>query len=135
MAEDIVEDLGRWAEQKARELLELENYQYVNQNYHSRYGEIDLIVRSGKELVFVEVKARSLGSYASACEVITRAQQRKIIKTAQFFLQKHPNYDDFDCRFDVICFDFPKKFAKTVQPDFSKLQYDQQWIQHAFTLD
>jgi putative endonuclease len=29
MAEDIVEDLGRWAEQKARELLELENYQYV----------------------------------------------------------------------------------------------------------
>lgn len=135
MAEDIVEDLGRWAEQKARELLELENYQYVNQNYHSRYGEIDLIVRSGKELVFVEVKARSLGSYATASEVITRAQQRKIIKTAQFFLQKHPNYDDFDCRFDVICFDFPKKFAKTVQPDFSKLQYDQQWIQHAFTLD
>ena len=135
MAEDIVEDLGRWAEQKARELLELENYQYVNQNYHSRYGEIDLIVRSGKELVFVEVKARSLGRYATACEVITRAQQRKIIKTAQFFLQKHPNYDDFDCRFDVICFDFPKKFAKTVQPDFSKLQYDQQWIQHAFTLD
>jgi putative endonuclease len=67
--------------------------------------------------------------------VITRAQQRKIIKTAQFFLQKHPNYDDFDCRFDVICFDFPQKFAKTVQPDFSKLQYDQQWIQHAFTLD
>ncbi|WP_336943062.1 YraN family protein [Acinetobacter modestus] len=135
MAEDIVEDLGRWAEQKARELLELENYQYVNQNYHSRYGEIDLIVRSGKELVFVEVKARSSGSYATACEVITSAQQRKIIKTAQFFLQKHPNYDDFDCRFDVICFDFPKKFAKTVQPDFSKLQYDQQWIQHAFTLD
>ncbi|ENX00546.1 TIGR00252 family protein [Acinetobacter modestus] len=135
MAEDIVEDLGRWAEQKARELLELENYQYVNQNYHSRYGEIDLIVRSGKELVFVEVKARSSGGYATACEVITRAQQRKIIKTAQFFLQKHPNYDDFDCRFDVICFDFPKKFAKTVQPDFSKLQYDQQWIQHAFTLD
>ena len=135
MAEDIVKDLGRWAEQKARELLELENYQYVDQNYHSRYGEIDLIVRSGKELVFVEVKARSLGSYASACEVITRAQQRIIIKTAQFFLQKHPNYDDFDCRFDVICFDFPKKFAKTVQPDFSKLQYDQQWIQHPFTLD
>ena len=93
MAEDIVEDLGRWAEQKARELLELENYQYVNQNYHSRYGEIDLIVRSCKELVFVEVKARSLGSYAGACEVITRAQQRKIIKTAQFFLQKHPFLD------------------------------------------
>jgi len=35
----------------------------------------------------------------------------------------------------VICFDFPQKIAKTVQPDFSKLKYDQQWIEHAFTLD
>ena len=129
MEQDIL-DLGKWAEQQARALLERENYQYVDQNYHSRYGEIDLIVRLGKELVFVEVKARSAGSYAAACEVITESQQRKIIKTAQMFLQKHPNYEDFDCRFD-----FPKKFAKTVQPDFSKLQYDQQWIKHAFTLD
>ena len=134
MEQDIL-DLGKWAEQQARALLERENYQYVDQNYHSRYGEIDLIVRLGKELVFVEVKARSAGSYAAACEVITESQQRKIIKTAQMFLQKHPNYEDFDCRFDVICFDFPQKLAKTVQPDFSKLQYDQQWIEHAFTLD
>jgi putative endonuclease len=67
--------------------------------------------------------------------VITRSQQRKIIKTAQQFLQKNSDYEDFDCRFDVICFDFPQKIAKTVQPDFSKLQYDQQWIEHAFTLD
>ena len=133
--EQYIWDLGQWAEQQARILLELENYQYVEQNYHSRYGEIDLIVRLGKELVFVEVKARSAGSYATACEVITESQQRKIIKTAQIFLQKHPNYGDFDCRFDVICFDFSEKFAKTVQPDFSKLQYDQQWIKHAFTLD
>jgi putative endonuclease len=36
--------LGRWAEQTALLFLQLENYQYVNQNYHSRYGEIDLIV-------------------------------------------------------------------------------------------
>ena len=51
------------------------------------------------------------------------------------FLQRYPSYQDFYCRFDVICFDFPQKIAKTVQPDFSKLQYDQQWIEHAFTLD
>jgi len=111
MEQDIL-DLGKWAEQQARALLERENYQYVDQNYHSRYGEIDLIVRLGKELVFVEVKARSAGSYAAACEVITESQQRKIIKTAQMFLQKHPNYEDFDCRFDVICFDFPMMVSK-----------------------
>ncbi len=38
----------------------------VQQNYHSRYGEIDLIVARGKELVFIEVKARSNTRYASS---------------------------------------------------------------------
>ena len=127
--------LGQWAEQTALLFLQSQQYQYVNKNYHSRFGEIDLIVKRDNELVFVEVKARSAGSYAEACEVISYSQQRKIIKTAQFFLQRYPNYYNFDCRFDVICFDFPQKLAKTVQPDFSKLQYDQQWIKPAFTLD
>ena len=127
--------LGQWAEQTALLFLQSQQYQYVNKNYHSRFGEIDLIVKRDNELVFVEVKARSAGSYAEACEVISYSQQRKIIKTAQFFLQRYPNYYNFDCRFDVICFDFPQKLAKTVQPDFSKLQYDQQWIKHAFPLD
>ena len=127
--------LGQWAEQTALLFLQSQQYQYVNKNYHSRFGEIDLIVKRDNELVFVEVKARSAGSYAGACEVISYSQQRKIIKTAQFFLQRYPNYYNFDCRFDVICFDFPQKLAKTVQPDFSKLKYDQQWIKHAFTLD
>ena len=127
--------LGQWAEQTALLFLQSQQYQYVNKNYHSRFGEIDLIVKRDNELVFVEVKARSAGSYEEACEVISYSQQRKIIKTAQFFLQRYPNYYNFDCRFDVICFDFPQKLAKTVQPDFSKLQYDQQWIKHAFTLD
>lgn len=127
--------LGQWAEQTALLFLQSQQYQYVNKNYHSRFGEIDLIVKRDNELVFVEVKARSAGSYAEACEVISYSQQRKIIKTAQLFLQRYPNYYNFDCRFDVICFDFPQKLAKTVQPDFSKLQYDQQWIKHAFTLD
>lgn len=127
--------LGQWVEQTALLFLQSQQYQYVNKNYHSRFGEIDLIVKRDNELVFVEVKARSAGSYAEACEVISYSQQRKIIKTAQFFLQRYPNYYNFDCRFDVICFDFPQKLAKTVQPDFSKLQYDQQWIKHAFTLD
>lgn len=128
-------ELGHWAEQQALIYLQQFQYECVAQNYHSRYGEIDLIVKRQNELIFVEIKARSAGSYAESCEVITRSQQRKIIKTAQQFLQKNPDYEDFDCRFDVICFDFPQKIAKKVQPDFSKLQYDQQWIEHAFTLD
>lgn len=103
-------------------------------NFHSRVGEIDLIVAKADELIFVEVKARTLGSYAAANEVLLVSQQRKIIKTAQYFLNRYPDYQQFYCRFDVICFDFPHKIAKTVQQDFSKLRYDQQWIENAFTL-
>ena len=88
--------LGQWAEQTALLFLQSQQYQYVNKNYHSRFGEIDLIVKRDNELVFVEVKARSAGSYAEACEVISYSQQRKIIKTAQFFLQRYPNYSVHD---------------------------------------
>lgn len=126
--------LGKWAENQALNILQANGFKLVMRNFHSRVGEIDLIVVKADELIFVEVKARTLGSYAAANEVLLVSQQRKIIKTAQYFLNRYPDYQQFYCRFDVICFDFPHKIAKTVQQDFSKLRYDQQWIENAFTL-
>lgn len=131
----LAQQLGKWAEQTALTLLQKQNYVWVTSNYHSRGGEVDLIVKRGQELVFVEVKARTIGNYGQACEMVTRAKQKKIIKTAMCFLQRYPSYQDFYCRFDVICFDFPQKIAKTVQQDFSNFHYDLQWIENAFTLD
>ncbi|MBN6523579.1 YraN family protein [Acinetobacter pittii] len=131
----LAQQLGKWAEQTALNLLQKQNYVWVTSNYYSRGGEVDLIVKRGQELVFVEVKARTIGNYGQACEMVTRAKQKKIIKTAMRFLQRYPSYQDFYCRFDVICFDFPQKIAKTVQQDFSNFHYDLQWIENAFTLD
>ncbi|MFW6742585.1 YraN family protein [Acinetobacter pittii] len=131
----LAQQLGKWAEQTALNLLQKQNYVWVTSNYHSRGGEVDLIVKRGQELVFVEVKARTIGNYGQACEMVTRTKQKKIIKTAMRFLQCYPSYQDFYCRFDVICFDFPQKIAKTVQQDFSNFHYDLQWIENAFTLD
>ena len=131
----LAQQLGKWAEQMALNLLQKQNYVWVTSNYHSRLGEVDLIVKRGQELVFVEVKARTIGNYGQACEMVTRTKQKKIIKTAMRFLQRYPSYQDFYCRFDVICFDFPQKIAKTVQQDFSNFHYDLQWIENAFTLD
>lgn len=131
----LAQQLGKWAEQTALNLLQQQNYVWVTSNYHSRRGEVDVIVKRGQELVFVEVKARTIGNYGHACEMVTRAKQKKIIKTAMRFLQRYPSYQDFYCRFDVICFDFPQKIAKTVQQDFSNFHYDLQWIENAFTLD
>ena len=127
--------LGQWAEQQALLLLQQHGYRHIQSNYHSRFGEIDLIVHKGEELVFVEVKARSKTRFGQAVETISQSKQHKIAKTALIFLQEHPHFQNDYCRFDVICFDFFKEIAKTIQQDFSKLTYDQQWIENAFTFD
>lgn len=127
--------LGAWAEQQAQVLLEAQGFEIVAHNYHSRYGEIDLIAQQAERLVFVEVKARSQTAWGSAFDVVTRAKQHKIIKTALCFVMQKPEFEQKFLRFDVIGFDFYYKFAKNVQYDFGKYTYDLQWIENAFTLD
>ena len=128
-------NLGHWAEQQALKLLQAQGFTLIVANYHCRYGEIDLIVQKDQELIFVEVKARSVTQYAQSCETISSSKQKKIMKSALCFLNAEPQFQEFYCRFDVICFDFSQQFAKKIQQDFSKLPYDQQWIENAFTFD
>ena len=126
-------NLGQWAEQQALGFLQAQGFFLIAMNYHCRYGEIDLIVEKDQELIFVEVKARSATQYAQSCETISLSKQKKIMKAALYFLNSHPEFQQFYCRFDVICFDSFQQFAKTIQQDFSKFTYDQQWIENAFT--
>lgn len=134
-AKSVRQQLGEWAEHAALMLLQSHGYILVYQNYHASFGEIDLIVVRQSELLFVEVKARAKTEYGAAVEVITVSKQRKIIKTALKFLADHEHFQDFYYRFDAICFDFHQEIAKNVQHDFSKIPYDLQWIENAFTLD
>lgn len=127
--------LGIWAEHRAVQLLLEQQYVVLKQNYHSRYGEIDIIAARGSELVFVEVKARTKTLHGHAHEVVTTAKQRKIVQTALMFITEYEQYAQFYYRFDVICFDFNQQIAKNLQQGFSELAYDQQWIENAFTLD
>ncbi len=69
-------------------------------NYHSRYGEIDIIAEDEKNVIFVEVKMRSKGAIMSPAEAVDVHKQRKIILTAQDFLVKS-NLSDLQPRFDV----------------------------------
>ena len=73
----VAQQLGQWAEQTALKLLKEQNYEWVASNYHSRRGEVDLIVKRGNELIFVEVKARGQGNYGQACEMVTLSKQKK----------------------------------------------------------
>ena len=127
--------MGQWAEHQALQLVQKQGYLMVHQNYHSRFGEIDLIVQRGAELLFIEVKARSKTAYAQAAETVSIHKQRKMLKTALFFLHAHPEFESYYCRFDVICFDFYQRFAKSIQHEFSNFPYDLQWIENAFTFD
>ncbi|KWQ04819.1 hypothetical protein SE27_05850 [Acinetobacter harbinensis] len=128
-------NLGQWAEQQALSILQAQGFKLIAANYHCRYGEIDLIVAKDQELIFVEVKARSLTQYAQAYESISLSKQKKIMKSALTFLNARPEFENFYCRFDVICFDFFQHVAKKIQQDFSKYPYDQQWIENAFTFE
>ncbi len=127
--------LGQWAEQQALTVLEEQGYVHVQSNYHSRFGEIDLIVRKGRNWFLLRSKHAQKRVLRRLIETISYSKQRKIAKTAMLFLQDHPHFQQYYCRFDVICFDFFKEIAKTIQQDFSKFTYDQQWIENAFTFD
>jgi putative endonuclease len=93
---------GEGAESIAATFLEKNQCVVVDKNFTCRFGEIDLICRDAKDLVFVEVRYRSNLKFGSAAETVNIAKQRKIIKAAQHFLQLNPKLNKFYMRFDVI---------------------------------
>ncbi len=90
---------GLQAEQIAATFLINHGLSLVAQNYHCRFGEIDLIMQEAETLVFVEVRLRTSHQFGGAAESITQQKQHKLIATAQHFLQTQPNHP---CRFDAI---------------------------------
>lgn len=92
--------LGELGERKARSYLRKKLYRIVDKNFHSKFGEIDIIAENRKYIVFVEVKQRNLNSIAKPREFVDYSKQRKIIATAQYYLSKNPTKKQ--PRFDVI---------------------------------
>jgi putative endonuclease len=74
----------------------------VTRNFACRAGEIDLVMRDGGTLVFVEVRYRRSTSFGGAAMSVTRGKQLRIVRAAGFFLLRHPEYRDDPCRFDVV---------------------------------
>lgn len=91
---------GAWGEALAAEYLRKKHYQIEAVNYRSRFGEIDLIVRNKKYLVFVEVKLRKSGSFAAAREYVDSRKQDRLRITASIYLSQNPT--ELQPRFDVI---------------------------------
>ena len=110
---------GAWGEAQAAEFLRKKRYSIVACNYRSRFGEIDLIARNRKYIVFVEVKLRRSENFAQAREFVTSAKQERIRTTALMWLQANP--DVRQPRFDVIEIYAPQGID-TVNPDIIHLE-------------
>ena len=91
--------IGKMGEDYTAQVLEGRGFTILHRNYHSRYGEIDLIGENGEYLVFVEVKARKPQAMSSPLESVTPQKQRRLILTAQTYLAEHPT--EKQPRFDV----------------------------------
>jgi len=95
-------DTGRKGEEQAAAALETAGMKILVKNFRSKTGEIDIIALDGDTIVFVEVKTWSNFGIEDLMYSIDIKKQRKIIKTAKFFLSENRKYSNMTIRFDVI---------------------------------
>lgn len=102
MASDNImtnKEIGTYGEQRAKNYLLKNGYEIVDSNYHSRFGEIDIIAVKKNIIAFVEVKTRSDGSMVKPVEAVNLKKAEKIIKTAHMYMtEKKINLQP---RFDI----------------------------------
>lgn len=117
--------IGDTTEQAALVFLTAQGLTLLDRNYHSRYGEIDIVMADGKVVVFIEVRYRKSNAYGGGASSITRNKQQKLIKTANHYLQQQQA--NVECRFDVIDMS-PAGYTATKnhQP------FNFNWIKNAF---
>ena len=106
--------IGAEAEQRAAGYLARRGLTLVERNFRCRGGEIDLVMREGRVLVFVEVRARAASRFGGAAESITAAKQARVVLAARHYLARHGL--DVPCRFDALLIDGDRL----------------DWIKHAF---
>ena len=116
---DTTTKRGREAEALAARYLNRYGQQVLERNFLVRGGEIDLICRDGKTLVFVEVRLRSRNDFGGAGASITPTKRRRIILAARHYLAGKP---ECDCRFDCVLLD---------ALDENRIE----WIKNAFSAD
>jgi putative endonuclease len=102
MIESSTGDIGQLSEQAALEFLTVRGAQLVERNARAKFGEIDLIMRDGEFIVFVEVRKRSHRDYGSGADSVQRDKRSKLIKAAKYFIVQHPKLSLHPMRFDVV---------------------------------
>lgn len=91
---------GLAAEIAAAAILSIKGYRLLARRYKTPLGEIDLIVKRGDLVAFVEVKART--SEAEALEAVGAAAERRIVGAADLWRARHPDAEGLHLRFDMV---------------------------------
>lgn len=113
----LQQKIGRKAEDRALLYLQKAGLELVERNYRCRWGEVDLILHDQQTLVFVEVRYRRSARFGSAAESVDPQKQRKVVQTAESFLQRNPHWARQPARFDIVALEEPNRV---------------EWIQNAF---
>ena len=92
---------GKTGEEIAQSYLEQKKYKLLAANFSCKGGELDLVMRDKKTVVFVEVKRRFSDAYGTPAEAVTRTKQRRIALAAQVYLLQNDLTDE-PVRFDIV---------------------------------
>jgi putative endonuclease len=117
--------IGRTGEQIAREYLEGKGLHTIELNWRCAAGELDLVMRDGDILVFVEVKTRVSAQAGAAEESVSVAKARRLLATGDWYVSEHPELDQLIWRIDLV--------ALTMTRDGSVLRLTH--IENAITFD
>lgn len=98
---DYRQGTGRLGEREAVRFLMENGYAILKRNYRTRFGEIDIVARSGETIVFVEVKSRRTRRYGDAKYSITPQKRRKLTLAGLGYLKEH-GLSGRKARFDVV---------------------------------
>ena len=93
--------LGREGERLAEKLLRRQGLKTVTRRFTTPVGELDLVMRDGDTVVFVEVKTRHDRDLADPEDAVTARKQRRLLRAARWFIH-HNGWQDRPCRFDVV---------------------------------
>lgn len=93
--------LGDFGEECAAVYLKEKKYKILERNYKNAFGEIDIIAKQKKDIVFIEVKTRKSDKYGSPYEAVDYNKQNKIIAAAKLYLSKNKLFDK-NVRFDMV---------------------------------
>jgi len=93
---------GAGVEAAARTHLLRAGLHEIAANAGYRLGELDLVMRDGDTLVFIEVRYRASADYGGGAESVDGGKRRKIVRAAELFLLQHPAWAEDFCRFDVV---------------------------------